>query len=218
MGRQPQPERRADVLAAAVEYVLAHGLADLSLRPLAAASGTSPRMLLYHFGSREGLIAEVVAAAGDRQRAMLGRALAADATPAELLARYWRWLSSEEADRYVRLFFEVYALALQGDAYSGFLRRLAEDWSGFIERRLARAGLSADEARVEATLVMGATRGLMLDLLAIRLTGGDRRRVDAAMARVIERLAERTSPAVADGVAEPPGQHGARPRHARGDV
>lgn len=193
MGRQLQPERKADILAASVDYVLAHGLADLSLRPLAAAIGTSPRMLLYHFGTKEGLIAEVLSAAGNRQRAMLGSWAAPDAPPAELLARYWAWLSSAEADPYARLFFEVYGLALQGGAFAGFHKRLAADWFGFIEGRLRQAGLAADEARLEATLVVATTRGLMLDLLAGRLAGEDRRRVDATMARLIERLAERTT-------------------------
>ncbi|MFZ9395925.1 MAG: TetR family transcriptional regulator, partial [Erythrobacter sp.] len=39
-------------------HVLAHGLAGASLRPLARAAGTSARMLIYHFGSKERLIAE----------------------------------------------------------------------------------------------------------------------------------------------------------------
>ena len=61
MARPVDPTRRAATLAKAAEYVLEHGLADLSLRPLAKALGTSPRMLLYDFGSKERLIHEILA-------------------------------------------------------------------------------------------------------------------------------------------------------------
>ena len=56
--RPHQPESARDrQLAAAVAIAMQGGIADLSLRELAAAIGTSHRMLLYHFGSREGLLA-----------------------------------------------------------------------------------------------------------------------------------------------------------------
>ena len=53
----PSESPRDRLLSALVEYAAAHGLADASLRELAAAVGTSHRMLLYHFGSREGVVA-----------------------------------------------------------------------------------------------------------------------------------------------------------------
>src|SRR2546430_12050912 len=71
VGRPPDPDRRAATLARAADYVLEHGLADLSLRPLAAALGTSTRMLLYDFGSKERLIAAVLAEARRREAALL---------------------------------------------------------------------------------------------------------------------------------------------------
>src|SRR5204863_5443118 len=67
VARLPDPHRRADLLAAATQHVLDHGMAKLSLRPLARALSTSPRMLLYHFGSKEQLVTEVLAAARTRQ-------------------------------------------------------------------------------------------------------------------------------------------------------
>src|SRR5215472_3530856 len=58
--RPPEREKRARLRARVLQYVLARGLEDLSLRPLAAALGTSARMLVYHFGSRERLVRAVV--------------------------------------------------------------------------------------------------------------------------------------------------------------
>src|SRR5205807_11030 len=114
MPRAPDPERRAALLAAATEHVLEHGMGNLSLRPLARALATSPRMLLYHFGSKEQLVTEVLAAARVRQ-AELTAAWASgqpDQSPAQLLRRFWHWQIDEHRP-FLRLFFEVYALALQ---------------------------------------------------------------------------------------------------------
>ena len=69
---RPRDERlRAGLLVAIVDYVLAHGIADLSLRPLAAAVGVTPRTLLYHFGSKDELVLAIVAETGKRQAALL---------------------------------------------------------------------------------------------------------------------------------------------------
>ena len=65
---------RDRLLDAVIEHFVADGLADQSLRRIAEATGTSHRMLLYHFGSREGLMLAVVRAVEARTRAMLGRA------------------------------------------------------------------------------------------------------------------------------------------------
>jgi AcrR family transcriptional regulator len=56
----PEESRRDALLAACTDHVLAEGLIGLSLRPLAKAVGTSDRMLIYHFGSRDGLVAAIV--------------------------------------------------------------------------------------------------------------------------------------------------------------
>ena len=57
MARTADEQKRVDLLERIVDYVMANGLSDLSLRPLADAVGTSPRVLLYYFTSKEELIA-----------------------------------------------------------------------------------------------------------------------------------------------------------------
>ena len=51
---------REALLPKLAAHVLANGLADASLRPLARAAGTSDRMLIYHFGSKERLVEEML--------------------------------------------------------------------------------------------------------------------------------------------------------------
>ena len=52
--------RRDALLQAAAAYLLKHGVADMSLRPMASAIGTSARLLIYHFGTKERLLVEAM--------------------------------------------------------------------------------------------------------------------------------------------------------------
>lgn len=180
MPRIPDPERREFLLDSIADYVLAHGLADMSLRPLAAALGTSPRMLLYHFGSKERLVADALAAARARQ-AEASRAWLAEQpelAAAELLRRFWDWQLAEQ-DAFLRLFFEVYGLALQDpQRFPGFLDHAVADWLEFIGTLLRQAGLSAARARTAATAVIAGYRGLLLDVLATKDRARTRRALD----------------------------------------
>ena len=178
---------RERLLAAAMDHVAQHGVGDLSLRGLAAALGTSHRMLIYHFGSREGLLIAVIRAVEARQRAALAEMLLdEDAPPAETMRRMWRRLADPALWPNERLFFEIYARALQGspDAQP-LLDGIVELWVEPLARIAVAQGRPEAEARAEARLGVAVTRGLLLDLLAT----GDRAAVDAAMERYIEALA-----------------------------
>ncbi|WP_158891835.1 TetR/AcrR family transcriptional regulator [Amycolatopsis anabasis] len=184
MARPPEPGRRAVTLAKATDYVLGQGLSGLSLRPLAAALGTSTRMLLYDFGSKEKLVSEVLAEARRRLSAQLAEYLdtVEDASRAGMLGAIWEWLTDAENTPYLRLFFEVQAHALtHPEAYADGGRALVTDWLDFF----------GDQARPDrldpaaATLVVATLRGLLLD----RFLSGDVRRTDEALARFTALLA-----------------------------
>ncbi len=169
---------RARLLAAAVEYAEDHGLSDVSLRELATAIGTSHRMLIYHFGSKEGLLVAVIQAVEDAQRALLSE-LAADPTisTAEVMRTMWRRLSHARLWPRERLFFEVYGQALQGRPGTvGLLEGIVDSWVEPIAGFLIERGVPRSTARTEARLGVAVARGLLLDLLAT----GDRRAVDRA--------------------------------------
>src|ERR1051326_8008687 len=97
MARPSDPERRGKTLAQAADYVLEHGLEGLSLRPLAAALGTSPRMLLYDFGSKETLVDEILAEIRRREERLISeRQIDFRGAPGEALTAVWDWVSAEE--------------------------------------------------------------------------------------------------------------------------
>ena len=119
--RQPGdgPTARERLLAGAMDYVAEHGVGDLSLRGLAAALGTSHRMLIYHFGSREGLLIEVIRTVEAQQRAALAAMLLdEDAAPAEIMRRAWHHIADPSLWPNERLFFEIYTQALQGHPHA----------------------------------------------------------------------------------------------------
>jgi AcrR family transcriptional regulator len=190
LARPPDRERRATTLAAATDYVLDHGLAGLSLRPLAGALGTSTRMLLYDFGSKEELIMAVLTEARRRESAMLSGHLEATRASAPQLVRViWEWLSAPERAPFLRLFFEVYVQALnRPEAYSERGRAMVTDWLHQFGSVFALSPTDRADTRA-ATLVIAAVRGLALD----RLSTGDERRTDGAL-ELFAQLLERPSP------------------------
>jgi AcrR family transcriptional regulator len=136
-------------------------------------------MLIHHFGSREGLLVEVIRAVEARQRAALGE-LGAESgeVSGELVSRFWQHLRSPELASQERLFFEVYGQALQGRQWAEpLLEGIVEDWVGPVAAMLEADGVSPQTARTVARLYVAVGRGLLLDVLAT----GDEREVDAAM-------------------------------------
>ena len=172
-------QARERLLAAAVVHALDTGIADLSLRQLAAAIGTSHRMLIYHFGSREGLLAAVTQAVEEQQRAAL---LEPEVTSADHAWQAWRRLSDPKLWPQERLFFELYAYALRGrPGTEGFLDGIVESWVAPVAAARVQAGADERVARADARLSVAVVRGLLLDLLAT----GDRAGVDEAYERFL---------------------------------
>jgi AcrR family transcriptional regulator len=155
---------RDRLLAAAVAQAMQGGIADLSLRELAAVIGTSHRMLLYHFGSREGLLAAVTLAVEAAERATLADVGAVGADDAR---RFWARYSDPRLWPQERLFFELYVHALRGrPGTEGFLDHVVTGWLEPLTAAIASGGTSPQTAPAAARLSMAVTRGLLLDLLA----------------------------------------------------
>ena len=172
-------QARERLLTAAVDQAMHGGIADLSLRELAAAMGTSHRMLLYHFGSREGLLTAVARAVEEAQRVAASQWGITSANA----RRLWQHFSDPQLWPAERLFFELYAHALLGrPGTEGFLDNAIEPWVTMLTPAIAReAGLDDKTAEAEARLAVAVTRGLLLDLLAT----GDRDAVTEAFERYL---------------------------------
>jgi AcrR family transcriptional regulator len=180
---------KQQLLERALGYLSEHGIGDISLRELAAALGTSHRMLIYHFGSKEGLFVAVVQEADRRQRQLLASSFVNKDLDLVTLGRsFWRQLRSPAVAPLMRLFFELYAQALQGRAYAQpVLAGFPDAWLEPVLPALMAAGLTEAEARAETRLGIAVIRGLLLDVLAT----GDMADVDAAHEAYLAYLAAR---------------------------
>ena len=176
MSRTANEKRPEELRDAIVQYLCEHGMADLSLRPLAEAVGSSPRVLLYYFGSKEKMVVQVLAEVRRRQRAMFERIQAK--TFEEACRAIWKQLSAPDSLAMFRLFFEAYGMAMRHPkVYEEFLRSTVGDWIKFMAMELRREGYKTAHAEAFATVVLAALRGFLLDYCA----SGDRVRVDRAV-------------------------------------
>lgn len=165
MSNQPPSAARERLLDAVITHVTEHGLTDVSLRELASSVGTSHRMLLYHFGSREGLVAAVVARIEAGQRLLLAQLADEADSAADLVRRQWAQLSDPAMAPFVRLFFEATAMALHGrPGTEGFLDGLTATWLHDAAVVAERLGVDTDEAGLR--LGVAVLRGLLLDAVA----------------------------------------------------
>lgn len=156
---------RDQLLQDCLAYFLRHGVAHLSLRPLAAAVGTSARMLLHYFGSKEALIAEVMDLVHFRLQSTfqeLGKQRA-NRDGQHFLLSFWQALTARANRPSLRLLFEVQVLALQNPKrYCRYLTRTSVSWGKLIESTLPRG----KNAATTATLFNAIVDGLLLELLA----------------------------------------------------
>ena len=168
-------ERREELIEKALDYFLKHGLAGLSLRPLAGKIGTSARLLVYHFGSKDGLIAAVMDEVQARaQRSFAASAAQAPKTRKGLMRAFWTWITHPSNVPTMRLLFEVQALALQNPAvYARYLKGTSSSWLELIEASLP----PSKSNRAIATLCAAVIDGLLLEYLST----GDLRRTTSAL-------------------------------------
>jgi AcrR family transcriptional regulator len=187
---RPSP-RQEELVELAYRHVLVHGLADMSLRPLAKAIGSSPRVLLFLFGSKDELVRVLL----DRARADELAAVDAfrwDAASADLAAtahQVWGWLSEPSHRELLSLWVEAYARSLvdPGGPWAHFASQTVQDWLALLASRQPPARRRSRRGAFERTAVLALLRGAMLDLLAT----GDLARTTGAVDVQLRVLASR---------------------------
>ena len=171
MGRHPQPQIRQRLLDVCTDYALEHGLPD-RLGPLAAAAGTSSRMLIYHFATRDDLLREILGRARQRQLEAftdLLRVRPEEPYPTTL-SHAWSAMTGPHGRPFLRMFSRLHDTAGE-PLWPGFRQTATTDWLAPLEQGMRSLG------RPElATVVLAVIRGLLMDLDAT----GDARRTDQA--------------------------------------
>lgn len=171
-------ERREELLDGSLDYLLEHGAAGMSLRPLADAVGTSARLLVYHFGSKDGLLAAVMERVGARLQAAFSESSSPSrrGRKASPLQVFWSRMTRDDTLPYLRLLFEVQILAIQDpERYAHYLEGTSASWLDRIEGSLP----PSRDRRALATLCVAVIDGLLLEVMST----GDTRRTTRALKR-----------------------------------
>ncbi|MFF0290863.1 TetR/AcrR family transcriptional regulator [Streptomyces sp. NPDC005262] len=171
--------------------MLRNGLRGLSLRPLARELGTSDRMLLYYFGTKERLVAEALSL-DDRRPLLRFRDVGNSADAPEdavgmrrFLEELWEEFRSPDRRAVMPLQFELMtASVLHPDQYGPLMRDLINEWTDLHAPLFVRLGMSDERALNEATLLVDAILGLLYGSLA----DGDWDRAAAAFRTLLDRL------------------------------
>ncbi|MFI8484001.1 TetR/AcrR family transcriptional regulator [Streptomyces rubrogriseus] len=182
MPRPVNVAKRSELLLQVVSYLQQHGVAQMSLSPLAEAVGTTKRMLLYYFGSRENLLAQALLANRPDAHAMFedvhdhaGLRRAAHAL--------WETMTAGEQAGAVRMLLQLLSLATTDPRQYGDLAADTVDTMvAPIAAAYTRLGHPPEQARADATLLVSGLRGLCQD----RLVTHDVARTDAAARRLID--------------------------------
>jgi len=186
-GRQTSSPRREELLAAAYAFVADNSLTELSLRPLAAAIGSSPRVLLFLFGSKDGLVRAILERARRDEMALISQIeLGGDATVGEVVRRTWGWLNQPEHRPVLVLWTEAYSRSLTAPAgpWGDFAAETVSDWLRLLATAQPSSHRRSKAGAAERTMALAVLRGALLDLLAT----GDLPRINAAVDLAISRL------------------------------
>lgn len=188
MARLVDVDHRAELLDAVVRYLAEHGLANVSLRPMARQIGVSVNALVHHFGSKDDLIVAALRRSETVQKDVEAHWLERrpQLSQADLLRAWWRWITASSQNlAVVRLGIEAAAL----DAtVTGLPRQVRGDqigiWRSNIEQRLLAEGVEPMTATIEASLAKAMFTGLVVDLLAT----GQKVRLSRALELGLDRL------------------------------
>jgi AcrR family transcriptional regulator len=183
---QAPSARRTELLDKAYAYVLVHGLSDMSLRPLASAIGSSPRVLLYLFGSKDGLVRALLHRARRDEIELLSGLDPARATMQDAARALWSWLADDRHRQLLALWVEAYGRSLiaPDGPWAQFAEQTVQDWLRLLGETQSSARRGSRSAESQQTIVLALLRGAMLDLLAT----GDAERVGAAVNAAIDQI------------------------------
>ncbi|WP_328676193.1 TetR family transcriptional regulator C-terminal domain-containing protein [Streptomyces sp. NBC_01261] len=183
-------ERRAELLRAAVEQIEARGVAAVRIADVAAALGVSNALVLYHFSTKEKLVAAAFTFAAEDDLARLHKLLGRRTTALRRLRAAVRWYAPTGQAKGWRLWIEGWAVSLREPALLDVTRDLDRRWKQALAEVVAE-GVTAGEFHCPDPTTTALRLTALLDGLAVQMTayGGAVSRaralewVDEALAR-----------------------------------
>ncbi|MEU0689603.1 TetR/AcrR family transcriptional regulator [Streptomyces uncialis] len=211
-------ERREELLRAAIQQIEVRGVASVRIADVAAALGVSNALVLYHFASKEKLVAAAFAHAAEADLARLRAVLGRRTTALRRLRAAVRWYAPTGQAKGWRLWIEGWAVSLREPALRSVTRDLDQRWKSAIAEVIAE-GVDAGEFSCPDPAATALRLTALLDGLAVQATvytgSVSRARlqawVDTALARELGFSPEGFAAAVAQPSARPPAGTPPRP-------
>lgn len=192
MPRRSDPDRKPELLAAIVEHVSEHPLSSVTFRTLAEALGVSPFTLVYHFGTRNELIIEIIRAVTTRQQRVIDAELSVPPSldaHVEAIRASWLGFLAPTTRALLRLEFEAALMEVTDPGLRAGGRDVHARWVEWGTQALERIGVATEEARVEARILVDQLYGFQLDLVVT----GDDRGATAAFDRALDAYRDRVA-------------------------
>ncbi|MGW3463348.1 TetR/AcrR family transcriptional regulator [Streptomyces olivaceoviridis] len=162
-------ERREELLRAAIEQIEARGVAAVRIADVAAALGVSNALVLYHFSTKEKLVAAAFTYAAEDDLARLRKLLGRRTTALRRLRAAVRWYAPTGQAKGWRLWIEGWAVSLREPALREVTRELDAQWKAAIARVIAE-GVAAGEFACADPTGTALRLTALLDGLAVQLT------------------------------------------------
>ncbi|MBY8345710.1 MULTISPECIES: TetR/AcrR family transcriptional regulator [Streptomyces] len=163
------PERRAELLRAAIEQIEARGVAAVRIADVASALGVSNALVLYHFSTKEKLVAAAFTFAAEDDLAHLRKLLGRRTTALRRLRSAVRWYAPTGQAKGWRLWIEGWAAALREPALQEVTRDLDRQWKAAITE-VVTEGVAAGEFHCPDPHAAALRLTALLDGLAVQLT------------------------------------------------
>ncbi|MEU9732907.1 TetR family transcriptional regulator C-terminal domain-containing protein [Streptomyces sp. NPDC048002] len=162
-------ERREELLRAAVGQIEARGVAAVRIADVAAALGVSNALVLYHFSTKEKLVAAAFAYAAEDDLAHLRKLLGRRTTALRRLRTAVRWYAPTGQAKGWRLWIEGWAAALREPALREVTQALDKEWKAALSEVIAE-GVAAGEFHCPDPAASALRLTALLDGLAVQLT------------------------------------------------
>ncbi|MFG3027756.1 TetR/AcrR family transcriptional regulator [Streptomyces sp. NPDC048253] len=162
-------ERREELLRAAIEQIEARGVAAVRIADVAAALGVSNALVLYHFSTKEKLVADAFAYAAEGDLARLRKLVGRRTTALRRLRSAVRWYAPTGQAKGWRLWIEGWAVSLREPALREVARDLDREWKAALAEVITE-GVAAGEFRCPDPAGTALRLTALLDGLAVQLT------------------------------------------------
>ncbi|UUU26322.1 TetR/AcrR family transcriptional regulator [Streptomyces sp. DSM 40750] len=162
-------ERREELLRAAIEQIQERGVAAVRIADVAAVLGVSNALVLYHFSTKERLVAEAFRYAAEDDLAQLRRLLGRRTTALRRLRTAVRWYAPTGQAKGWRLWIEGWAVSLREPALREVTRDLDRQWKAALTE-VIETGVAADEFRCPDPPATALRLTALLDGLAVQMT------------------------------------------------